>query len=102
MFFKRKFQLLTIGITDPLTKLNNASLRCGSIPSDWKKSNVTAVHKSGCKDDPSNFRPISRSVVPILAKILKKLVASQLSINFEQHQLLSQHQGAYHTGRSIE
>ena len=42
-------------ITDPLTKLYNASLRCGSIPSDWKKSNVTAVHKSDCKDDPSNF-----------------------------------------------
>ena len=49
-----------------------------AVPSDWKKSNVTAVHKSGCMDDPSNFRPIS--VVPILAKILEKLVASQLSI----------------------
>ena len=40
--------------------------------------------------------------MPILAKILEKLVASQLSIYFEQFQLLSQYQGAYRTGRSAE
>ena len=77
----------------------NASLHFGSIPSDWKQSNV-GVHKSGCKDDPSNFRPIS--VVPVLAKILEKLVASQLSTYFENFQLLNPYQGAYHIGRSTE
>ena len=33
-------------IAEPLTKLYNASLQSASIPSDWKQSNVTAVHKS--------------------------------------------------------
>ena len=61
-------------IAAPLVKLYNASLQTRTIPSDWKRSNVTAVYKSGSRDDPSNFRPIS--VVPIIAKILEKLVAS--------------------------
>ena len=46
-------------------------------------------------DDPSNFRPIS----VVLAKILEKLAASQLS---EEFQLLSQYHGAYRAGRSTE
>ena len=45
-------------------------------PSDWKQSNVTAVYKHGPHDDSSNYWSIS--VVPIIAKILQKLVASQL------------------------
>ena len=65
-----------------------------------EKSSVTAVHNYGCRDDPLNFRPIS--IVSIIAKTLEKLVASQLSAFFEQFQLLSQYQGAYHAGRSTE
>ena len=60
-------------IAEPLTKLYNASLKSASIPNDWKQSNVTVIHKSGPTNDPSNFRPIS--VVPIIAKVLEKLVA---------------------------
>ena len=41
--------------------------------SEWKQSNVTAVHKSGSYDDPSNYRLIY--VVSIIAKILEKIVA---------------------------
>ena len=80
---------------EQLIKLYNASLRFGSIPSDWKQSNVTAVHKYGCKDDPSNFRPIS--VVPVLAKILEKLVTSQPSTYFAGSQEGIWFIGSYHT-----
>ena len=87
-------------IVEPLKKLYNSSLQTGIIPSDWKRSNVTAVYKSGSRDDPSNFRPIS--VVPIIAKILEKLVASQLNAYFEEFQLLNPYQGAYQSGRSTK
>jgi len=46
------------------------------------------------------IRPIS--VVPVLVKILDKLVASQLSVYFEQFQLVSQYQGAHWVGGSTE
>ena len=44
----------------------------------WKKSNVTPVHKGGNTDDPGNYRPIS--VVPIVAKVFEKMIASQLNM----------------------
>ena len=58
---------------------------------------MTAVYKHGPREDPSNYRPIS--VVPIIAKLLERLVASQLN---SDNQLLSPYQGAYRCGRSTE
>ena len=87
-------------IAEPLTYLYNFSLKSGSIPSDWKQSNVTAVYKYGPRDDPSNYRPIS--VVLIIAKLLERLIASQLNSYCEEIQLLSPYQGAYRSGRSTE
>ena len=53
-------------IAIPLTDLFNCSLRTGEVPSEWKRSHITPIHKGDSPDDPSNFRPIS--VVPILAR----------------------------------
>ena len=73
---------VAVEIAEPLTYLYNYSLKSGSIPSDWKQSNVTAVYKSGPCGDPSNYRPIS--VVPIIAKLLERLIASQLNSYCEE------------------
>ena len=54
----------------------------------------------GSHVDPGNFRPLC--VVPILAKVLEKLIANQLISYFEMHHLLHDHQGAYHCGRSSD
>ena len=87
-------------IAAPLTKLYNRSLETGIIPNQWKCSNVTPVHKGGSCDNPGNFRPIS--VVPVVAKVFEKIVASQLDTYFEDRQLLSIYQGAYRHGKSTE
>ena len=62
-------------LTDPLIPIFNMSIESGSIPKAWKQSNVSPIHKGG-SDDPGNFRPIP--VVPIIAKVLEKLIANQL------------------------
>jgi len=87
------FNKIAEEISGPLTKLFNKSPETGVFPSKWKPCNVTPVFKSGSKDNPYNFHPIS--VVPIVAKTLEKLLAQQLSIFFESHQLLSPFQCAY-------
>jgi len=87
-------------VAAPLTKIYNKSLNSGCFPLDWKRSNVTPVHKGGSCDSPGNFRPIS--VVPIVAKIFEKIVGFQLSSYFETHQLYSAYQGAYRKGKSTE
>jgi len=61
---------VAVEIAEPLACIYNKSLSTGSVPADWKKSNVTPVHKSGNTDDPGNYHPIS--VVPIVAKVLEK------------------------------
>ena len=63
-------------ITVPLTSLYNQLFQDDVIPTAWKQSSTTAIHKGGPLDDPSNYRPIS--VVPIFAKILEKIVSNQL------------------------
>ena len=82
----------------PLTSLYNQSLREGVIPTMWKQSSITPIHKGGSHDDPSNYRPIS--VAPILAKILEKIVSNQLSSYLEANHLLHPHQGAFRCGKS--
>ena len=48
--------------------------------------------------DPGNYRPIA--VVPVVAKILEKMIACQLSTYLEECHLLHPHQGAYRCGKS--
>ena len=84
----------------PLTNLFNYSLQHKVVPLAWKRSHITPVYKGGAPDDPSNYRPIA--VVPVVAKILEKIVATQLSMFLELNNLLHPHQGAYRCGKSTE
>jgi len=59
-------------VAEPLTFIFNQSLRTSIVPSAWKYSNVTLVHKGGDKTDPGNFQPIS--VVPVAAKVSETLI----------------------------
>ena len=96
LFLQRVAECIVV----PLTLIYNKSLKTGTVPSAWKKSNVTPVHKGGDTDDPGNYRPIS--VVPIVAKILEKIIAIQLGSYMEHHHLLHDLQGAYRHGRSAD
>jgi len=60
------------------------------VPSVWKRSHTTPVHKGGATDDSSNYHPIA--VIPVVAKILEKIVSTQLSMYLEQNNLLHPHQ----------
>ena len=42
----------------PLEKLFNLILQSGIFPTSWNNGIITALHKSGNKDDPSNYRGI--------------------------------------------
>jgi len=59
-------------IVPPLAALHNESLRVGIIPSAWKQSNITPVHKGGKIDDPNKYRPTA--VVSVVAKVFESPV----------------------------
>ena len=58
------------------------------------------MHKGGCTDDSSNYRPIA--VVSVVAKVLEKIVATKLSSYMEEHQLFNSYQGVYRHGKCTE
>ena len=64
----------------PLMLLFQKSLQLSALPDDWKRANVTPVHKSGSLKSVSNYRPISLTsiVCKILEKILKTAITSHL------------------------
>lgn len=72
-------------ITENLKNCFNKLLQRGEFPDSLKVAKVTPIYKTGAKTDPGNYRPIS--VLPILSKILEKILHKRLenylnSINF--------------------
>ena len=59
-------------ISPSLTKIFNLSIKTGSFPSLWKKSNIVPIPKANDNHNPSNYRPIS--LLSILGKLLEKHV----------------------------
>ena len=46
-------------IIRPLFLIFRRSLKFGTLPTDWKLAEVTAVHKKGSKSDSGNYTPIN-------------------------------------------
>lgn len=83
-----------------LVKIFNLALISGKYPSSWKEAIVTPIYKkSGARDDPNNYRPIS--VLPYPSKIFEKYL-STLILNHlvDKDILLNPHQYGFRKGRS--
>jgi len=87
-------------IAKPLTYIINLSLRSGAVPAEWKEAKVLPLFKSGSSTEIGNYRPIS--LLPILLKILEKVVYSQLVSYLESHNLLPDNQFGFRSKRSTE
>ena len=83
-----------------ITAIVNTSIVTGFFPSLWKYPHVIPLHKKGDKDDVSNFRPIS--LLPIISKILEKIVANQLMSFLESNMLLASSQHGFRPHLSTE
>ena len=83
-----------------VTVIINTSIVTGVYPSIWKHPLVDPNHKSGDINDPSNFRPVS--ILPVLSKVIEKIVESQLMNHLETNKLLSKTQHGFRKGLSTE
>lgn len=83
-----------------ITIIVNTSIVTGNFPKLWKHMLISPTFKSGDIDDISNFRPIS--LLPILSKILEKIVSNQLCAFLERHNLISQTQHGFRSRLSTE
>ena len=85
-------------VAGPLTKIMNASLNTGIVPSLWKNARVTPIFKSDSALNPSNYRPIS--VLPVCMKIFERAVQQQLAHYLKENQVLCKEQSGFRQGHS--
>lgn len=96
----RALKLTAEAIARPLCNLINRSLTTTQIPLEWKSANVTPVPKNGDEMQMENYRPIS--VLPVISKVMERIVFNQLYDFLQQHSLLSQHQSGFRPNHSTQ
>ena len=64
-------------IISPLTYISNKMLSSGIFPDRLKYAEIKPLFKDGCKNDPSNYRPIS--LLTSFSKIFEKIIWSRLN-----------------------
>lgn len=87
-------------LVKPITHICNLSFYNGIFPAYFKIAIIHPIHKAGDKTMPNNYRPIS--VLPILSKILERLLNNRLTKFLYKYDILSQNQYGFISGRSTE
>lgn len=94
MFLKRYAE----PISRYLYVIFDASLRLGSLPSDWKTAKIIPIHKTGDRNDGANYRPIS--LTSTVCKTLEHIVSSHIRRHFERYNILNFNQHGFRAGLS--
>ena len=69
-----------------------------TVPSSWKKANITAIFKKGDKKDPKNYR--SLSLTSILCKVMESILKDYILDFLCKSNILSNKQYGFLPGRS--
>ena len=80
-------------VVPSLTYIINFSIRSGVFPDKWKVAKVLPVYKDDIKSEASNYRPIS--ILPIVSKIIEKIIFNQLYEYLTTNSLLAESQPGF-------
>jgi hypothetical protein len=83
-------KLSAVFLAPILAFLINLSFSTTIVPDIWKTARITPLHKGGDKKDFNNYRPIS--VLPIMNKVMEKMIFKSLLEYLTTNKLLSEHQ----------
>ena len=87
-------------LTPTFTLFFQASLKQGTIPTDWTTANVVPIFKKGDRLDPGNYRPIS--LTSITCKMLEHIITSNIMHHLDTHHILHDAQHGFRKHRSTE
>ena len=94
------FKKLAPTIIKPLTLLLTQVFNTGIFPDKLKVAKVIPVFKKGNPTIINNYRPIS--LLPVVSKVMEKILANQLSSYFESKKLFVNNQYGFRDGHSTE
>ena len=77
-------------ISATLTYIFNQSITLCSFPDEWKVARVLPLYKSGHRNIPGNYMPIS--ILPVISKIMERLLYDQLYDYLTKNEILSDNQ----------
>ena len=91
----RALKMAADEVAPVLQHLFQQSLDLGDLPEDWRRANITPIHKKGTFSDPVNYRPVSLTCV--CCKLLEHIVDSNLMVHLTQWNIhvLSDNQHAF-------
>ena len=89
-------KLCAAALATLLTTLLNYCIRTSTLPSDWKMSNITPIHKKDEVTNKNNYRPVS--VLPAISKLFEKEKFDQLCASFAP--ILSSNMSGFLKGHS--
>ena len=93
---KKSYNFVQLLSVAPLLYLFSQCLAHHTIPSEWRIHSITSIHKSGDRDNISNYRPIS--LLSCTSKILERIIYNKI-INFITNSV-SNHQFGFLKHRS--
>ena len=85
-------------LSNPLKQICNLSLRLSCFPTDCKIAKLKPLFKKGSSTEPKNYRPIS--LLPIISKILEKVVHEQTQSYLREKKLLYNLQSGFRSQHS--
>ncbi len=83
-------KIAAAAISDSLTLIFNQAITLSSLPDEWKMAKVVPLYKSGQRNIPGNYRPIS--VLPAISNIMERILNEQLYNYLTKSELLSDFQ----------
>ena len=83
-----------------ITRLINRSITSGIFPDLWKHAVVTLIQKTKFSTELKNFRPVS--ALPVLSKVLERVVYNQLISYLLRNSVLSDCQSGFRPNYSTQ
>ena len=77
----------------PISIVFNKSLREGTVPKDWKLSNVTSIYKKGDKTVAANYRPISLTCM--ICRIMESILRDRILLHLQEYHLINRSQHGF-------
>ena len=87
-------------LSPSIAGIGNLSIATADVPDTLKIAMVTPIHKSGSREDIQNYRPIS--LLPLLSKVLEKVVCKQLLQYFDGNKILQKYFSGFREHHSTQ
>ena len=87
-----------LAVPEKLCVFFNNCFTAAAIPDSWKHAKITPLPKGGNDQIVTNYRPIS--LLPLLSKLIEKIVHKKLYAHLTENHLLDNRQGGFRLGHS--